>query len=342
MKNTFICGLAALGLLISGSNSGFAQNGERVYLRDLPEPVKKTIRAQQRGDDVRRIEKTTRDGRSVYEVLLDRSGANKTFYVAENGSVVSAAVAKATTEGADSQLANLPKPVQQTFKREAGSAKISDIDKNSVRGETVYEIEFTRDGRSEEISINEDGSLARTRLTNQERDKRGSSAATESSNEDAQAGFDRPLAATRKVDFEDLPNAVKRAARGQAGSNRIEDAERGTMDGKIIYEIAFKKGGEHNEVRIAEDGSIVNRVSGSNIRLPGALSVEEVPARVRSAIRDQVGSGEVNDIDKKTLDGKTVYEVGFKREKGGAQQEIQIAEDGTVIREPAGAEQDQD
>ena len=140
------------------------------------------------------------------------------------------------------------------------------------------------------------------------------------------------------MDFENVPEAVKKTVRDVAGENRIEDAERGTLDGQTVYEIAFKKDGKHNELRVAEDGSIVQRIAGSNVRFPGAMTVNEVPAPVRRAIKDEVGSGEVNDIDKKTVDGKTVYEVGFKKESGGAQHEIQIAEDGTILGEPAGAE----
>ncbi|MEO6036748.1 MAG: hypothetical protein ABIQ35_15970, partial [Verrucomicrobiota bacterium] len=137
------------------------------------------------------------------------------------------------------------------------------------------------------------------------------------------------------------PDAVKRAARSVAGANRIEDAERGTLDGRSVYELAFKENGVHNEVRIAEDGTIVQRIGGGTqlgaIDTRTKLTAKDVPAPVRKAIRAQVGSGEVNDIDRMTLNGRTVYEVGFKREKGGAQHEVRIAEDGTIVNEAAGA-----
>lgn len=329
MKKSMICFLVVSGLVIS-SVMAFAQTQNKVALRDLPESVRKTVKAQQGDNKIARIEKETRDGQTVYQVIIDRPGKNKIVWVAENGSLVTGA-AGAEKAAASLRLNELPKPVRQTFKREAGSAKISDIDKNIENGRTVYEIEFTRAGKMDELFIHEDGTIAQATVSQENSD---STASAPSSNANR---FDRPLAATKKVNFNDVPEAVKQTAFAQAGSNRIEDAEQGTLDGRVIYEIAFKKDGQHNEVRIDKNGSIVQRIGGTNIRFPGALSVDEVPGPVRRAIRDQVGSGEVNDIDKLTVDGKTVYEVGYKKQKGGAQQEIQIAEDGTVIDEPAGA-----
>lgn len=338
MKKIIYC-LTVTGLLVSSVARGFAQEGERVYLRDMSEPVKKAIRAKQGDDDVRRIEKITQDGQNVYKVLLNRSG-NNTFMVSESGSIVTALPARSAANRSTT-LTELPKAVQDTFRREASSSKISDIQKTTVN---VYEIQYSQDGEQGELVVTEDGSIIQDRLS-QNRDRRNRSIRGDSTNYRARddrnaAGFDRPLAATRKVNLDDVPEAVKRTAREVASSNRIDDTERGTLDGKVIYEIAFKNDGEHNEVRIAEDGSILQRVSGENIRYPGALTVDEVPGSVRRAIRDQVGSGEVNDIDKLTIDGKTVYEVGFKREKGGAQNEIRIAEDGQIIGDPAGSRRD--
>jgi len=233
------------------------------------------------------------------------------------------------------QLADLPKPVQQTFRQQASSAKISRIDMDTVNERAVYQLEFTRAGQSDQLRINEDGSLARKDRRYSRSDDRDSQFRNRG---ETVASFDRPLAATRKVDFNNVPEAVKRTVREVAGSSRIEDAERGTLDGRAIYEIAFKQDGKHNELRVAEDGSIVQRLSAGEIRDPGSLSINDVPAPVRRAIREQVGSGEINDIDKMSVRGKTVYEVGFKRQSGGAQHEIRIAEDGTFLGESAGAE----
>lgn len=331
MKKTTICLLVGGSLLIS---TAYPALGERVLYRDLPDPVRKAV--QKNKDDIKHIESFSHNGQTVYEVQVDKKGADKFVYIGQDGNRLNDPSLRNQSLAASGglKLNNLPKPVQKTFKDRAGSAKVSKINVDSADGKTIYDIEYTRNNRTDNMRINEDGSIAKA-----DRESRRNERLSKNRSEgETVAGFDRPLAATQKVDFENVPEAVKRTVRDAAGSNRIEDAERGTLDGKTIYEIAFKKDGKHNELRVAEDGSIVQRVAGTDIRFPGALSVDEVPARVRRAIRDQVGSGEVNDIDKKTVEGKTVYEVGFKKESGGAQHEIQIAEDGTVIGEPAGAE----
>ncbi|MEO5802562.1 MAG: PepSY-like domain-containing protein [Verrucomicrobiota bacterium] len=334
MKNRTICILITIGIIGSTAISTFAA---RVAFRDLPEPVKKAV--QKDRDDIRKVEAFTRNGQTVYEVLIDTKGADKFVYIAPDGTRLNDTAIRNERRAnlGTLKLVDLPKPVQQTFRQQAPSGKISSIDTDTLNGRTVYEIDFARAGQSEKLRINEDGSLAKksearlSGLDARDDSKERSQGATV-------ASFDRPLAATQKVDFNNVPEAVKRTARAVAGSNRIEDTERGMLDGKAVYEIAFKQDGKHNELRVAEDGSIVQRLSAGEIRYPGTLSINEVPAPVRRAIREHVGSGEVNDIDKITLAGKTAYEVGFKKESGGVQHEIRIAEDGTFLGEPAGAQ----
>ncbi len=335
--------ITVAGLLISSTAPVFAQNGEKTIFRDLPEAVKKTVLTQKGHRDVRKIEKFTHDGKTIYEVRIDRKqGADKVVFIGEDGSLVTdTAIVNHQNSTARMQLKDLPLSVQETFKKEAPTGKITDIDLNTASGKTVYEIKYTRANQASEILINEDGSINREQLSrsNDFKGNRTSENSINNSNpKGGQVGFDRPLAATQKMDFDALPQAAKRTARDHAGSNRIEDVERGTLDGKTVYEIAFKSEGQHHELRLAEDGSVVQEIAGTNIRFPGALTVDEVPKPVRNAIRQQIGSGEVNDIDKMTIGGKTVYEVGFKKEKGGAQHELRIAEDGTVLGEPAGAQ----
>jgi uncharacterized membrane protein YkoI len=335
MKNTILCALAVTGLLVSSAAPVLAQEKsteqQRLSYKQLPDSVRKAV--QKNKDNIERIQSFNHEGKTVYEIKLDKKGGDQLIYLSENGTRLSdpALRLKRLAGQRELKLGDLPKTVQQTFRKEAGgNARISEINLETVDEKTIYGIEYTRAGQSNEIRINENGSVAQGKRVSKEIGRIGRA-------DENAAGFDRPLAATKKVSFDELPDAAKRTVREQAGSNRIEDVERGTLDGRVVYEVAFKSEGKHNELRVAEDGSVVKRIAGTDIRFPGSLTVNEVPAPVRRAIQTQVGSGEVNDIDKKTVNGKTVYEVGFKKESGGAQHEIQIAEDGTVIGEPAGA-----
>lgn len=81
-----------------------------------------------------------------------------------------------------------------------------------------------------------------------------------------------------KVKFEQLPSAVQNAVKSQAGGNTIEDIDKGTLSGKTIYEVAFKENGKHNELRVAEDGNVVDRIVDGKSTLTASTSVPATPA----------------------------------------------------------------
>lgn len=60
---------------------------------------------------------------------------------------------------ADITFEELPAPVQTTVRKEVGAGKISDIERDAKRGQTVYEIEFVDGGTKYEIEVAPDGKL---------------------------------------------------------------------------------------------------------------------------------------------------------------------------------------
>jgi len=61
-------------------------------------------------------------------------------------------------------LTDCPAPVQATLKREVGSGSITDIDKETEHGKTIYEADAMIDGKNYEIKVNTDGSLIGKKL----------------------------------------------------------------------------------------------------------------------------------------------------------------------------------
>jgi uncharacterized membrane protein YkoI len=247
-----------------------------------------------------------------------------------------------TSTGQKLTYHELPKAVQKAIRPQRDDVRR--IEQFSYNGKTLYEIQLNTKNEDKYIYVAQDGTRVTDKAVEQQRksERKHPSAVSQNNSGGVVEKFDRPLAATEKVKFDSVPEAVKHTVREVAGSNRIEDAERGTLDGRTVYELAFKENGIHNELRVAEDGSIVQHMrmaaKGSETQSLGKVTVDQVPAPVRKTIRAQVGSGEVNDIDKKMVKGRTVYEVGFKKESGGRQHEIQIAEDGTFLGEASGAQ----
>ena len=56
-------------------------------------------------------------------------------------------------------LTDAPAAVQATIQKEAGAGRIKEIERETENGKTVYEAEVVTNGKTEEISVSEDGTL---------------------------------------------------------------------------------------------------------------------------------------------------------------------------------------
>jgi hypothetical protein len=60
------------------------------------------------------------------------------------------------------------------------------------------------------------------------------------------------------VERTSLPVPVQRRLGGHVGSRPIEDIERGTWQGKTVYEVAFKdENGKHIELQLDDKGNVI-------------------------------------------------------------------------------------
>jgi hypothetical protein len=162
------------------------------------------------------------------------------------------------------------------------------------------------------------------------------------------------LSSSRKIELSDVPSAVQKAIAAAAGGARIEDLERGTWQGQNVYQGAFKENGKHVELQVREDGTVLHDPRKSGIISRGASSptpyasvtspvpvssgqkVEQksLPGAVQRAITVHVGRGKnIEDIERGTWQGKTVYEVAFK-DDNGRHTELQLDEKGRVVYDP--------
>ena len=66
--------------------------------------------------------------------------------------------------GQDVTIDQLPAPVRATVDRETKGGQITDIERDTERGKTIYEVEFVLDGKEYELDIAEDGKLLERRL----------------------------------------------------------------------------------------------------------------------------------------------------------------------------------
>lgn len=134
-----------------------------------------------------------------------------------------------------------------------------------------------------------------------------------------------------KVQFEQLPPAVQSAIRAKVGAEQIEDIDRETRQGKTVYEVAFKRNGQHTEIQVEDPGPAAPApAQGTSLLDSRKISYNELPPSVKAVADQQLKGAEINDVDRMVKNGQVTYEIGYKR-SGGAQQELRIAQDGTVL-----------
>ena len=125
------------------------------------------------------------------------------------------------------------------------------------------------------------------------------------------------------LELADLPSAVQETVKRELGSAHIDEIERDTEDGKVVYEVeAETADGREIELEVAEDGTLLEK--GEEVRLT------EVPAAVRATIERELGGVSPEKIERETEKGTVCYEVEAET-ADGREIELEIAEDGTLL-----------
>lgn len=251
-------------VLIAGWSAWAVADDAKVQYNQLPQPVQKTLDASKGTHPVKEIERTTKDGKTVYEVELERTGFNKKLVIAEDGSLVQDT--KGTLLGGERttydgglapdgailpriqtmKLSEVPEVVQNTINQHAAGRKIADIDKETWNGRTVYEVEFAQAGRNAQIHVAEDGSM----VTKDQKPATGTDTAQ------PQAG--RSLFGVYLgTQLEDTPAAVQQTIQREGKGLEIADIDLERRTGSPVYEVEFKRPGGNFELHIAANGSVV-------------------------------------------------------------------------------------
>lgn len=141
-------------------------------LSELPAPVQKTVREQQAGRDIAKIDKEMRDGKTVYNIELKDKGANSHLYIATDGSMVvndsatSRDIGERVREkvGLDRNTSTMtldqtPAAVQKTIREHCDVGTLKPIKREIHDGRTQYDVEFEKDGKNLRMAIGEDGTV---------------------------------------------------------------------------------------------------------------------------------------------------------------------------------------
>lgn len=133
----------------------------------------------------------------------------------------------------------------------------------------------------------------------------------------------------------DLPAAVQNAIKENAPNAKVDDIDKETRSGRVVYEITFEEPGKNPKLHIAEDGTIVKaddkitEKSGAASGPSVGTKLSDLPEAVQKTIKEHAPNAKVDDIDKETRTGRVIYEVQF--EEPGKNPKLHIAEDGSIV-----------
>ena len=214
----------------------------------VPARVTQAIQTQKGNSTIERFQKIRENNAFVYHFHFLRNGQMTDLAFNQDGSALANAVASQPVASGNATLAfkDLPWTVQKPMLDQSSYAKIEQVEKIVVDGRAVYVANYQKDGQNYQIRVADNGSVLNNGVVVNE----GAGARTRNPTL-------LPLSGAVKVSFESLPPKVQSAVKNHANGAAVEDIDKGTLNGKIVYEAAFKRNNRTVEVRVGEDGNVL-------------------------------------------------------------------------------------
>lgn len=249
--------LLSVALVVAGSP--LQAQEQRVTTGELPAVVQRALNESSKGDPIKTINRRVIDGRTFYDVELERKNAiNPRFRITEDGIVI-AGTPRSTSDGTADlitsydgisvpaaafdpmvPLEELPAAVRETIKKEAAGRQIADIDRETWQGRTVYEVEFKASGRNPQVHIAEDGTVLKAEQP------RSSQLGTTIRN------------LFMGTQLEDTPPAVQETIRREMRNGAIDDIDVKRRGGQRIYKVEISDRQNTFQIHVAEDGRLLH------------------------------------------------------------------------------------
>ena len=148
--------ILTIGLAIAALTGATAQEkkpaapAKKLELKDLPPAVQKTIQAESKDAEIKRIGKETERGVTQYEVETMLSGKHRDFNVDTKGALLE--VEEETT------IDLIPAAARATILQKVAAGKLGLVELFKTGGETLYEATYkSKDGKKHEVLVKADG-----------------------------------------------------------------------------------------------------------------------------------------------------------------------------------------
>ena len=199
-------------------------------------------------------------------------------------------------------LQELPVVVQATVEKHAGQGRVTEIEQETHRGETVYEVEVVLDGKKTEFQVSESGEYL----------------GPEGEEDDGEETEGLEKGEEGGVPWGQLPQAVQKALHGMLPDAQAARFSRDAEDGFITYEASYEKNGRKHELELAEDGHMVEQSE----EIPPSSLPSDVMAELDKKLEDA-------EVEQAELVVITMYELKVRIH--GKKREVRILANGQFL-----------
>ena len=288
----------------------------------------------------KKIEQEKEDGKVFYEASWTEKGREVDIKVTADGKLVE--------KETKLPLAEAPKAVQATVRKVAGKTPVKEVEHVQAGKRVMYEAGWQIEDEKIEIEVAPDGKLLNRTVekVKKEEKKEKKKAKDDDDGEENE----------EKVTLDEVPAAVRATILKAVGKNRIKEIEKETKDGRTIYEAGWKAGDQEIEIKVSPGGKVLSKKvedddedgdddddddDGDDDDDNGQkVTLDKLPAAVRATLLKAAGRNRIEEIEKETEDGHTVFEAEWKA--GGKKVEVKVAPNGKLLEKEVDDEDDED
>jgi uncharacterized membrane protein YkoI len=242
-------------------------------LSEVPPKPERAIRAQLGDGKLSQITRSSEGCEIRYDVEMTKEGRDRSFAVNGEGDLIESQVF----------MRELPRPVQRAIHAHIGKGAPDSILKANEDGEVNYDVEFTKDGKERDFTLDNKGELVQERMYLDELPESVRPAVQKQATsstiaeiyriiDQGESYYEVELGANGKtrsvgfngkgdiayqeetVSFAEVPEAARNAAKAKLGNATPCDVTKHTEDDEVSYEIDFKKDGKRQSVTVSSDG----------------------------------------------------------------------------------------
>jgi len=234
-----------------------------------------------------------------------------------SGAVIASLFASENNNIQANNLEQVPVKVRDAIKRLMKESEVGEIETETEGDKTVYEVEIVREEIEIEFVFDENGSLLRFEIDEDEE---------ETDRDDEQDGEQDDA---QIVTINTIPDAPRTALQKLAGQSKLSEVKLEVEDGVKVYEAGWETGGVEHEASVTATGDVVETES--------VVAVNASPKAVQDRAVELFPKGTKLIIEKKTI---FLYEI--IAEVDGEEEEILVSPTGQQVEIEVGDQEDED